>query len=382
MQYTSMASTFNEIVDCRMVQLEIDYFSLSQIQLQELAQYLAMCCSQIFSESFYCHWNWYGRRINKSLLHERIASASSTFDFSCTADVFSSVVSDSKSFRAYDSMLFSSNSSQLWKESTISYDYAEVLNEYLHDLNDLDKSKEATLKLFHEPGRIKRALWRDHDASAFFSSYKHANHNLFRGSFVFRIALQCLANATTFTKQLTDIAVKTTSITHNINARIALSPIPSPAPCSAHMMYFGGIVGGDKTHIKAGFCPEEWYPYYYFQGAEWFNLLSPMIASRLPKPALGAQMYNQVYLESLPSGVLLVQSAKSIEETDVIDLCDIRKILYPVLFPGKSKILFCNLNNPTAYGHLAKPRQQWECIPIFPEELSIDQNAIYFQYAL
>lgn len=237
------------------------------------------------------------------------------------------------------------------------------------------------LNIFYAPGKKKISLWRNHDASAFFVSHRYSEDcNMYRGSFIFRIALLCLNYASELSGQLINMAVQASSISPNINARIALSPISSPSPCSAHMMYFGGKVEGDGSHITAGIREQEWYPYYYIQGAEWFNLLSPLVSSRLPALVSEAQKNNHIITAIYPNGVISLRSTKEIDQIDVRDLRDLRTLLYPVLYPGNSKIKFEHLNDPNAFGYLAKPRQQWEYLPILDDEITFDNHAVYFHY--
>lgn len=124
----------------------------------------------------------------------------------------------------------------------------------------------------------------------------------------------------------------------------------------------------------------EWYPYYYFCGAEWFNMLSPLQASHLADLAERSARYVNINTIVYPDGSASVCLKKPIDQTDVSDLADVRKLLYKALYPGKRKIMLADLQNPDAFGCLAKPRQQWECIPVFPNEIEVNQECIQFQH--
>lgn len=62
-KYVSMANTFNELVDCRMLQFELDFFLLSQSQLLELAKFFVHQCDALLGEDFFCQWEWNGRKV-------------------------------------------------------------------------------------------------------------------------------------------------------------------------------------------------------------------------------------------------------------------------------------------------------------------------------
>ena len=294
-KYVSMANTFNELVDCRMLQFELDFFLLSQSQLLELAKFFVHQCDALLGEDFFCQWEWNGRKVKLNSVFDRIQNKNTNFDFSCTADVLSNVVNDRNSFRVYDNMLVSPRIGETRLDTAISYDYPDALYKHLQKVHSLEECKEAIFQIFLEPNKKQIALWRWHDASVFFVSHRYTEYrNLYRGSFNFSIAFSCLKNANDLSEKLIGMAIQASAITSNINARIALSPISSPAPCSAHMMYFGGKVEGDGSHSASGFRSQEWYPYYYFQGAEWFNLLSPSVSSRIPRLVSEAQQYSQI----------------------------------------------------------------------------------------
>lgn len=87
--WISMATTFQEMVDCRMVQLELEFHQVARKQLVELAQLCANESSRLLSEKCYCQWKYNGRRKSFSALLKRIESSNASFDFDFEADVLS-----------------------------------------------------------------------------------------------------------------------------------------------------------------------------------------------------------------------------------------------------------------------------------------------------
>lgn len=238
------------------------------------------------------------------------------------------------------------------------------------------------MQILNEPGRKKEALWRLHDISGLFTSCRYrSDKSMFRGQFRLCIALPCLSqDVTGFTNALIDMIREAGVISANVSGRIALSPISSPASCSAHMLYFGGAIENERSHMEMGLFESEWYPYTYFCGAEWFNYLSPLQASHLRGSARNGKDYGSFLTTVYPNGAISIKSKKAIDQVDVEDLKPIRKLLYEALYPGHCEICLKNLLDADTYGCFAKIRQEWECIPIFLEEIAIDQQHVFFAH--
>ena len=383
--YTSMTNTLDSIVDCRMIQLDMEMFSLTTKQAEELADYTKTYFFNLLSPE--CYILWRNDENNRKGSYENVFKENrSCFQFSFCADVVSPVVYNRKSFQAYDKDLFSWNGRYAKEINTglvktdVSSDYLQVFNRYLPDINDPAKVKEAILSLFYEKGRKKLALWRQHDATAFFLLFDHReNVELRHGSFDFRIALKCLDDPEAFSNKLVDFLVGVTDITPNINARIALSPIDIPADCSAHSRYFGNP---ERSYLESlgelvGLTLSD---YYHINGAEWFNLLSPMLTARLFGSRKNEPRYADVTVEKLGTGNTVVRATSSIDKLEPCDLANVRRYLYPVLYPGTGEYFFEDYNDSTCITSWAKPRLEWELLPIFPEEIIVKEDSILFSY--
>lgn len=376
-----MANNNKQTVDCRMIRLEIDFFLLSNIQQKELARYCALQIDSILSDEFFCHWEE-KRHVKLKTLLEKIEKNEEDICFFCDANVLSEIVYDSKSFNAYEKKITSTSIIENWYDRDVSSDYFDTFKQYLPQFNDQSKCKEAIIKLFYEKGKIKTAYWKNHDASAYFKSRKYKKRaDLYHGVFYFTIGLNCLNDTEEYVDRLINFAIKATDISTNINARIAISPIYSWESCNAYRYYFNEKEN-DNSHVRLGFCEDEWYPYYYLPGVDWFNLLSPLVASRLNSTKRDIKDCQNLVLKTFPNGTITVQSTSKIDELDVYELREIREVLYPVLYPRKGKILFKDLNNQLLWCSWAKPRLWWEHLPIFEDEISVDSEAVYFKYQL
>lgn len=377
--WVSMATTFYEPIDCRMVQLEIDFHNASKQQLFELAEHCARSIDNILSEGCFCQWRFGGRHLSYISLLTKISQCTRDFDFSFEADILSNVVYNSKTFRAYDRFI-QQESIGHWIDYSVSSDYFKFFDSCFAKLDNPNKYKDAIIRIFNEPGKYKRSMWRQHDASGYFMSYPYVNNtSMYRGTFRLQIALKCLGSTvTSFSEKLIHIVLRSIGILPSISSRISLSPLSAPSACSPHMVYFGGDISKESIPIEVGCLDNEWYPYYYFCGVEWFNLLSPLQASHLSDQVTLNNKNEQMELAAYPNGSILVKLNKPIESMDVDDLVDVKKYLYKALYPGKSMINLNYLLDKTAYGFLAKPRQEWEYIPIFSDEIEIDNQYVVF----
>ena len=55
-----------------------------------------------------------------------------------------------------------------------------------------------------------------------------------------------------------------------------------------------------------------------------------------------------------------------------------KNLLYNALFPGKSKISFQQLFSNDPLEFRVKPRCEWECVPVFQDELVLCDDGVIF----
>ena len=78
----------------------------------------------------------------------------------------------------------------------------------------------------------------------------------------------------------------------------------------------------------------------------------------------------------LRNGSIIVSLKKPIVKTDVEDLANIRRLLYPALYPSGICVRLeglCDKEHPVLL------RRFWERIPIWPEEITIRDNLVIVQ---
>lgn len=374
----SMATLQCEVVDCRMIQLELEYCQFAAQQVKLLAEYCFAETVELLDGAFYINWEHNNRRIKEDQLYKKIQN-SCGFDF--TGYVFSNVVYNAKTFKSYQQRLFFDTTTP-WEALEVPIDYKEAFRQHFENVTSADACKEALVKIFNENGRKKMALWHQWDVCGGFYQSPYTNFpDRYHGRYRLRVSLACLgSNAIPFSEKLSAFATGIAAQFPNISARVALSPIGIPSPCSGHMEYFGGRIEGDKPHKEAGYWDIEWEPYYYLQGAEWFNILSPLQQTHVPDILQRVKSYPDIFAEVLPNGHISVQSRKTIVDTDVTDLLQMKLLLYNALYPGVSVIKLEHLFDRKLYRFMTKPRHRWEYVPMIAEEIEITKDSVLFRH--
>ena len=133
-EFTSMATLQSEMVDCRMLHLELEFYELTHQQLKWLAQLCFDGTRELTDKAFYLDWNWSDRRINAETIPEQIHKTKSACDFSFEGDAFSDVVYNSRTYKQYDRRLRYDISTP-WKVQSVPVDYPEAYTE-LFSRND------------------------------------------------------------------------------------------------------------------------------------------------------------------------------------------------------------------------------------------------------
>ena len=146
------------------------------------------------------------------------------------------------------------------------------------------------------------------------------------------------------------------------------------------MRYFGSDEEKMAPPPPQGYFPIEWYKYAYLCGAEWFNVVSPLVQIHLPTLWTDAQKTEGILVNRHSNGNISLKLDQDPETVDVEDLRKMKDLLYDGLYPGMGimqKSYFFDLTWTTM---LTKPRVYWECVPIRREELLETEDAIIFRH--
>lgn len=385
MNFTSMHEFHKEIVDCRKVQIEIEFVNASLAQLRELALFCLHESKVLLEDAFVLtrifrdHKRKY--RISEEKLAEKIEVAEGWFSFAMFGNTRTSPFNDSKKLKQYDkelehAMLFDSS-----KFDRISADYMDYYHAMFDGVTDPEALRQQLLKLFSIEQKYYKALWLGEDVFINMSSlpYRHRK-DLFFGRFQFEIGILCLGeHVVDFSNKAVDFLVRASTIMSGISGRVLLNPLEYvPVGNSPYMDYFSGhprqYPAGRELYME----DHEWGKSCFLRGVEWFNLLSPLHTCYLD----GRKWREDVSVTVLPNGGSTVTVKKDILNTQISDLKVMKRYLYPILFPGGINIPIIHLLNPSHKSIIVKPRMRWENVPIFAEELTADSTYLSVQHKL
>ena len=368
-------------IDSRCVQFELSYFMLNKKQTDSLMLLFYNWCHSFMNNQCIDEWYWGQRKTASSSIPLRLAQTNA-YTFGLDANVISDIVYDKKSYTVNKKKLLSEISISQ-RDLDCSRDYYEFYDSQFLEVPETPSAwKSALLSFFDEKSRVCSSCITATDIHAFASACPYySKPNLFYGNVRFSVFLYCISDdISSVTANMVAFLREASVSLGNINACISLSPILSPSPCSPHMTYFGGNVLQDGTHIAAGVMPNEWYKFYYLQGAEWFNIVSPLVQRHVTTLSSDVLKYSNIAYETLDSGAVAIWVTKEITNVDVDDLIPMKRILYHALYPGVMSVEKQFIISPEVIGLIAKPRRRWELIPIFDDEIIVTDKHIVFQH--
>ena len=371
-EYISLATQRAELVDCRMLQMEIEFFNATKTSLQETAVFCFEETHKLLQSVFWTEWTFNSQPMNVEKLRACLAKNNTLLDFDFCGDVFSDIVYNKKTFYQYDRELRCVTDVS-WEEENVSTDYYEAFAQMFSASASSEQIKTSVLTMFNQPNRKMVAFWRKHDVNGYFFSFPHSNNNgMYYGKYRFSVGASCLGDhIVSFSDKLVTIACELTKRIPCVSCRIALSPIAQPSPCSGYMEYFGGKYIGRKSDIPTGVDKKEWLSQNYLLGAEWFNIVSKNQSWRIPNLQERGKLYDDVLITQIAEGSFIVCSKKDIISTDVPEYTTIKKILYEGLYPGEGTLMLKNVMDIGEFGYMAKPRWRWELVPVFENEISV-----------
>ena len=379
MKFVSMHSLGRDPIDCRLLQIEFNFSKATLSQVKDLAKYCVFEVEALLEDAFFLDWRWRNNRCTniKSLIN-RIEEAGSFYKFSLFGNEHSSGIDDYKSLRRYDQKL--SQELMFSKEdmTTVSENYWETYYELFSNISDAEEIKQNLLRLFRKENVFFKKQWFGVDVEGGFYAMAYSNRpDLIQGHFEFRVALPCLGtDAVQFSEKGVNFLNRAINITPNINGHVLLEPNRRPAYCTSHMNYFGGWRRYCPLGRESYMDDREWAQFYFLNGVEWYNLLSPLQTARL----VGNLLPQGILLTPMPNRGCSVAVNKNIIQTQVSDLHAVKQYVYPLLYPGGLEIPINYLLDPSKISYIVKPRCQWKNIPVFDCEIEVFPDKISISY--
>lgn len=238
------------------------------------------------------------------------------------------------------------------------------------------------LSFFEEPHRVRRTILDPEELLGVATKFPYwANDGLFHGDLWLQVPIYCLGDglhemANAFSAFLEHWAGELS----NLNGRVAISPFNGVSKWSGYMRYFGSDEEKMAPPPPQGYIPVEWYKYAYLCGAEWFNVVSPLVQTHLPTLWADAQKTEGILANRHSNGNISLKLDQDPETADVEDLRKMKDLLYDGLYPGMGTMMKSHFLDPEWTGMLTKPRMDWERIPIRREEILETEDAIIFRH--
>ena len=384
--FHSVTECNNVPVDSRYLFLEAEYFDLTREQADSLIEAFVVWCEGLFSEGFVTDWSCCGLkgREKTGKLEKLLPMIREGDGWAIGAEgaVRCDAIYNKTSFRAY---LRTQRYPALGylKEVDISEDYWAFYRTQAMKIKsgELDWIS-GILSFFEEPNRVPRTTL-DHLellATAMKQPYR-ANNGLFQGELAVHVPIYCLGDslhemANAFSAFLNQKAGEIA----NMNGHVAVAPNRGPDRWSSHMTYFGSDEQEVAPPPPKGYEPIEWYQYAYLCGAEWFNVVSPLVQTHLSALWADARKTEGILANRHSNGNISLKLDQDPETVDVEDLRKMKDLLYDGLYPGMGTMMKSHFLNPEWTGMLTKPRMDWERIPIRREELLETEDAIIFRH--
>lgn len=365
-----------DLSDCRMLYLEMEFHTVTFSDVLDSAIMYVRAIDDFQSGQFVTDWSVNSHHIKAAALEQTILQCKDKLAIFAEGVVKSSTIATLSSMRKHYKQF--QLDPFVPKPSFFSADFPDRfqtgITPYIGDDSSL---KKAIFDLFQENGKrfLGNRSWLD--SGSLFVAYKHSRKTcpvMYRGKIVYYISVDsCGGFLDEAAEALGAILLRFGNMLKTANGRIGIGPWAA-VDWSPYMTYFGGgYENVDGSHLAAEFPPEEWYPYYYICGIEWMNYLSSLPANRINcdiQKTIGV-------VSNCENGGMVIKLHQPISKVEPGDLTQIKHIMSPVLFPGKSVFdMKKYLTKPFSYSWL--PRRCWEIVPISIDDIHVKDSVVTF----
>lgn len=375
------ASVDQGIVDARYLRMDVDAFFLGRERSWEIVSRFVEWCSLTFGQSYVMDWDEDGRKRRPERILEHLSlndQPSVWFEGAVRSERIRNLTSLRKALRNYFSPM------NIHTAAETSTDYVDFYRDRKRQLlSGACSWEEMVRRFFDEADRryLDMAPFPDIQGSAMIFP-DHGRQDSYHVDLSIMVSVHSLGSdihmtADHMAKFLTEQALRY----QNVNGYIAVTPLPTTESCCGHMAYFGSFETKDGSHRDAGMEENDWYPYYYIKGAEWFNVLSPLTRGRVPTLLHDAADHPSLKVRELPNGCVTIQVDRPPHQVDVEDLVPVKRLLYKGLYPGMSCFSKLRFWDEDDFSWLSKPRSFWECVPIFEDEIIVTEDMVVFKHA-
>ena len=340
----STAEYYGELIDCRALTFSFEFYQFTEKMAIDLSMELVLWMEELLKEGFIRKRSSKKRNVSveKALqnMKEDIQEGKG-WSYVLEAYVSSSSVYNQKTMTCFERKKDLELPAVSGIDLGVSLDYPQYWKDlFPNGREDDEMIRQKIIRLFREEDRIFKNYYCPCDIQSLISIHSyHNNRNLFYGSYHIDFSAFCLKELLQemsrdffgFAKQLAEKYI-------NLNARVRLQPVGE-----TYRHYFQGYDMLDKSHLEANCGISEWYPTYYLKEVEWMNIVSPLTQAHLENHIGNINVPDSVVVEKLQGGGLLVGSRRDIDEYDISDALELKRLLYPALYPGLGYETLCDL---------------------------------------
>ena len=262
-----------------------------------------------------------------------------------------------------------------------STDYIPYFTESILPVLSNDEAlRQAMITLFSEKAKRPLAPIRDADARGMFLTFPEDDFSFCHGTVKFSIHTGCLGEDLSIAAELFAEELKALCVMLNfaggsvgVNTIIPLNPSP-------HFAYFRNADKSELDHDCPDYCwIKDWNRVAFACDCAWGNVLSPIARNKLFPKDIPTVPESGLIIKELTNHGIYVQIDKEPGSVDVDDLLLVKKFLYPALYPGKIICWeFVDCEGKLRIHDL--PRSWWERVPVFPEEITVQNSKLSFEY--
>ncbi len=378
--YRSVAGCFPEPIDCRLVQIELEFYDLPRSKTIEFCETVITWNEQMTGEGFVKRRHLKNRCVSLERLLKSLHELQSNTGWSYWQDayVISHVVNNAKSISQFERNVKIAQSLGMTPLLSCSLDYPLFWGSLFPNGKEAAESiRQKVIRIFQEENKVDTGSHLQTDVSAFISIAPYSVcPDLYHGSASFCFSAYSLGGQ--IQRVADQMCVFLTALASqfvNLNGRVKLAPMGD-----SYRRYFGHRERTDGSHIQQGLQPVEWYKTYYVPSVEWFNVLSPLAQVHFTDHP---REVEDVYTERISGGGWLVCVRKPIDQYGLRDARKIKELLLPALYPASSafqlSMLFPQTEDQRFFSYHLNPRRYWGIIPVFPDEIEIVSNYLVFK---
>ena len=365
---TPTSDLFGSIIDCRVLIFQSYFFGIDTKKAMKLAEAFFEFVNTMFRESCVLSWKYNGKACHD---YSSIANAKKTTDDNIVTSVLGDVKSDricnKTTLRRYDRDLRSNPVFHLGLTPPFSsVDYPSYAKTFLGDTIDSQESlRNALIKTFSLEGQIYKSQFSSHDIEGYFiSSSREETGLLNNGQILLQISCHSLGRDINSTAELLyNFGLDISEQFVNVNTTIRIG-----SDSKDYDRYYGTLIT-DCQDPRVESQMVERAKYLYLRNVGWTNIISPTVWSLMNSYEIGEED-TSLTIVTLAQGSVVLRPEHGIYETTLKELKTIKRKLYPVLFPGKTRF-------PLDWNYW---RSKWENIAVLDEEIIVTNFSVVFQH--